>query len=376
MKTLYRILVAAVAAPILFASCQSKTEQPATQEVQLMLAPSVYGAFDAPGTRAVDLSKTGNTSYANYYYNGFKGEPAKTTLPIGSTVWLTYRKAKASVTNPDPANASHWEASNLQAYVVQNSAGYNALYPIRSHSITEDNVTYLEINDPVVYTTPLFLEEGKYQFRMVTPADRIIKSNLKMVVDNGMYVYASDERYEQTQSKVIDIVPTQLGVQNIILNPIIAQTARFKVTIVPGENVTSLEPMAQGVEISGLQNPELEEGGKLKFDWSSMSITDTLKMKKGDKHARAYIKEFERDASTGALTGAVGILPTNAMSTMGVVLINMTVNGIPTQYVVSLYQMKFFHGHSYDLTVQVKVDGSINVLNWANQAWSGEVTLN
>ena len=373
MKTLYRILVAAVAAPILFASCQSKTEQPATQEVQLMLAPSVYGAFELPGTRAVDLSKTGNTSYANYYYNGFKGEPAKTTLPVGSTVWLTYRKAK--VANPVTTNPEHWEATELKAYVVENAAGYNALYPITSHSITEGGVTYLEIDKPVVYTTPLFLEEGKYQFRMVTPADRIIKSNLKMIVNNGMYVYASDERYEQTMSRVIDIVPTELGVQNIILNPIIAQTARFKVTIVPGENVTSLEPMAQGVEISGLQNPEMEEGGSLKFDWSSMSLADTLKMKKGDKHARAYIKEFERDAS-GALTGAVGILPTNAMSTMGVVLINMTVNGIPTQYVVSLYQMKYFHGHSYDLTVTVNVDGSINVLNWANQAWTGEVTLN
>ena len=374
MKTLYRILVAAAAAPILFASCQSKTEQPATAEVQVMFAPSVYGAFDTPETRAVDLARTGNTSYTYYYYNGFKGEPGKTTLPIGSTVWLTYRKAK--VANPSPTVASDWEPSNLQAYVVENAAGYNALYPITSHSITENSVTYLEIDEPVTYTTPLFLEEGKYQFRMVTPANRIVKSNLKMIVDNGMYVYASDERYEQTQSKVIDIVPTQLGVQNIILNPIIAQTARFTVTIIPGDNVTTIEPMAQGVEISGLQNPELEEGGKLKFDWSSMSLQDTLKMKKGDKHARAYIKEFEVDETTGTLRGDVGILPTNAMSTMGVVLINMTVNGIPTQYVVSLYQMKFFHGHSYDLTVKVNVDGSINVLNWANQAWSGEVTLN
>ena len=58
------------------------------------------------------------------------------------------------------------------------------------------------------------------------------------------------------------------------------------------------------------------------------------------------------------------------------VLINMAVNGIPTQYVITLSQIKFVHGHSYNLDVKVGLNGNINVMNWANQSWTGEVTLN
>ena len=70
------------------------------------------------------------------------------------------------------------------------------------------------------------------------------------------------------------------------------------------------------------------------------------------------------------------MLPTNAMSTVSYILINMAVNGIPTQYVLTMSRLKFFHGHTYDLKIQVDADGHINVMSWANQAWSGEVTLN
>ncbi len=373
MKNIVRILTVASAASLMLAGCQSnKLEQPMT-EAHFVLAPTVYGAFDAPATRAVDLTKTGTVGHPDYYHNGFLGEPDKTLLPIGSTVWLTYRKAK--VANPDTENPEHWGPIDLQAYVVQNAAGYNALYPIKSHSIFEDGITYLEVNDPPIYTQPLYLPDGKYQFRMVHPANRIVRDNLKMQVDNGMYVYSNDERYEQTQSKVIEIKNNDLGIQNIVLNPIIAQTVRFKVTVRPGKNVSKLEMMSQGIEVSGLQNPELEPDGRLMYKWSSMDIKDTLVMKKADKRARTYIREFT-DNGDGSLTGAVGALPTNSMSTMTVILINAAVNGVPTQYAIALSQMKFFHGHSYNLDLQLDLDGNIHVMNWANQSWTGEVKLN
>ena len=54
----------------------------------------------------------------------------------------------------------------------------------------------------------------------------------------------------------------------------------------------------------------------------------------------------------------------------------MAVNGIPTQYVLSLNGMKFFHGHSYDLDLSVDLDGDIHVMSWSNQGWTGEVSFN
>ena len=106
-----------------------------------------------------------------------------------------------------------------------------------------------------------------------------------------------------------------------------------------------------------------------------MDIKDTLVMKLADKHANAFIKEFTTDED-GVITGHVGVLPTNALSTSCVILINLAVNGVPTQYAVTLYQIKLVHGHSYNLDLEVGLNGNISVMNWANQSWTGEVTLN
>ena len=369
MKTINSIMMAIAALSVLALNgCESRIEQPEDMTgTQIFLTPDIYGAFTAPQTRITNPVDLDNANG----YNDFYSAPLLTKLPLGTTVWLTYRKAL--VANPDPESPSDWEKPDLHAYVVQNVAGYNALYPISSHSITEDGVEYLEVDEPINYTTPLFLSDGDYQFRMVSPANRIVKENLKMIVDNGMYVFANDERYVQTQSKVIRIAPTGTGVQNVVLNPMINQTARIKVKLTPGANVSCMEMMSEGVEISGLQNPEMEAGGKLKFDWSSMSIQDTLKMKLADKRSRVSITEFEKDEQTGVIVGDIGVLPTDAMSTNMVILINMAVNGIPTQYLVTLSQLRLYHGHSYNLDLQVNLNGDIYVLNWSNQSWTGSV---
>ena len=369
MKTFNSIMMAIAALSVLALNgCESRIEQPAAEnETQIFLTPGIYGAFTDPQTRVTNPVDLDNANG----YNDFYSAPMLTKLPLGTTVWLTYRKAK--VTYPNTENPSDWDEPNLRAYVVQNVAGYNALYPISSHNITENGIEYLEIDEPIQYTTPLFLEDGDYQFRMVSPANKIVKENLKMIVDNGMYVYANDERYSQTRSKIIRIAPTGTGVQNIVLNPMINQTARIKVTLTPGENVSRMEMMSEGVEVSGLQNPEMEPGGKLKFDWSSMSIQDTLKMKLADKRSRVSITEFEKDETTGVIVGDIGVLPTDAMSTNMVILINMAVNGIPTQYLVTLSQLRLYHGHSYNLDLQVNLSGDIYVMNWSNQSWTGSV---
>ena len=371
-------LIPASVLVLLAAGCDKASLQPSVlKQTQIFIEPGVYGSFTAQVTKAVDLSQTGNASYTYYKYNGFTGEPARTALPVGSTVWLTYRKGvySGSGSTDDPSHFT-WGDTDLQAYVVRQAGGFNALYPITSTEVTEGGVTYLDIVEPVVYADPLYLEDGYYQFRMVSPANRIKKANLAMQVDNGMYVYSNDERYTQTASKVIRIESNEAAVQNILLNPIIAQMARFKVTICPGTHVSTMEVLPQGVEISGLQSPEVDGEGRLEFKWSSMDIRDTLVMKRGDKHARVSIRDFSTDPATGVISGDIGVLPTNAYSTVGYVLINLAVNGIPTQYILSLKGMKFFHGHSYNLDLEVDLNGDIRVLNWSNQGWTGEVSFN
>ena len=371
-----KLLIFSLALSVSLLSCRKETcvDIPEGEGTRVVLVPSAFGFDAAGGTRAVNLDDTDDGTHPDYYYNGFLGAPPLVNLPIGTTLWLTYRKG--TPVNPsgdleDPDNFT-WDDMDLHAYVVQNAAGYNALYPIDSEDVDIDGVTYMKTGD-LAYSSPLFLADGYYQFRMVCPANLIRKDNLMMQVDNGMYVYANDERYEQTRSSIIHIQADASGVQNIVLNPMINQTARFKVSVSPGTDVDHIDMMSQGVEIAGVQNPELNAGGEIEFKWNSMELADTLKMKKGDKYCRVFIKDFERNGNV--ITGDVGILPTDAMSTTTVVTVNVAVNGIPTQYTVVLNRMRYFHGHSYNLDLELGLDGDIRVMNWASQSWLGEMNF-
>jgi len=354
-KTYYKIIGKLSLLLAMLASCNKEAADPHPKGTEIrIIEPMIFngGTSGAVETRAATLGDGTNCFYT---------PPPLTTLPVGTTVWLTYRLKNAD---------DSWNTPNLQAYVVQNSAGYNALYPCKS---TEDGDGYLTVDDPVTTTTPLYLEDGTYQFRMVAPANKINKSTLSMQVENGMYLYSNDERYNETASEEIVVASSGSGVQNIVLNPMIHQMARIKIKMNKGVNVYNMEMMPDGIEISGLQNPEEDTNG-LKFDWSSLSVADTLVMKKADKYTRVYMKEFTYN-DDGSIEGDIGILPTDCMSTQMVLLFNIAVNGIPTQYVLTLKERKFRHGHSYNMNLSIGLDGNITVMSWANQSWTGELDI-
>ena len=58
-----------------------------------------------------------------------------------------------------------------------------------------------------------------------------------------------------------------------------------------------------------------------------------------------------------------------------VILFNMLVNGIPTQYETTVNQMIFSHAHSYNIGVEVDQKEGIRLFNWQNQAWSSDLEL-
>ena len=152
------------------------------------------------------------------------------------------------------------------------------------------------------------------------------------------------------------VVVNATGVQYIKLNPIISQTARFTFTIEKGEGVNRLEPLAAGIEISGLQNPVMHDE-QLTYNWSSENIADTLVMRIGDKRSWVTLpgEELQTDED-GTITGDIGVLPTLTMSTPIAILINMAINGVPTQYMTLLNEQMLLHARSYNL-------------KWQNQSW-------
>ena len=322
--------------------------------------------FQLPGTYGIGFSGVQSRTVDNLGPDDWHDLPQPTEeelLPVGSTLWLSYAKLNEE--------GNTYGTPNLQGYVVgAGTGGYNTLYPCTTTRNAEGK---LEIN-PEEIGAPLYLEGGTYKFKMISPAYPV-STDLKMTIDNGMYLYSTDGRYKETYSQSILIEVNTSGVQYIKLNPIISQVARFTFTIHKGPGVYTLEPLEAGIEISGLQNTYLHD---TEYNWSSENIADTLVMRMGDKRSWVTLpgSEIETDAN-GTLTGDIGVLPTLTMSTPVAVLINMAVNGVPTQYMTLVNETHLLHAHSYNFRWTVKVEeGQISVVTWQNQSWTTDIEEN
>jgi hypothetical protein len=132
--------------------------------------------------------------------------------------------------------------------------------------------------------------------------------------------------------------------------------------------------MGNGVEISGIQDPYMHNPGGDDFNWSSMDTADTLVMRLGDKRAWVTLpgERFTTNAD-GDLVGEICILPTDARSNTVSILLNMAVNGVPTQYITTLNGMVFEHAKSYNMTFTVGLQNNIVVVNWQNVSWTDEI---
>ena len=322
--------------------------------------------FQLPGTYGIGFSGVQSRTVDNLGPDDWHDLPQPTEeelLPVGSTLWLSYAKLNEE--------GNTYGTPNLQGYVVgTGTGGYNTLYPCTTTRNAEGK---LEIN-PEEIGAPLYLEGGTYKFKMISPAYPV-STDLKMTIDNGMYLYSTDGRYKETYSQSILIEVNTSGVQYIKLNPIISQVARFTFTIHKGPGVYTLEPLEAGIEISGLQNTYLHD---TEYNWSSENIADTLVMRMGDKRSWVTLPGSEIETETdGALTGDIGVLPTLTMSTPVAVLINMAVNGVPTQYMTLVNETHLLHAHSYNFRWTVNVeDGQISVVTWQNQSWTTDIEEN
>lgn len=330
-------------------------------EVQI-LAPQVYGHQPGiPATKAVgDID------------DRLPSLP-KMNLAEGTTLWLTYERRKTA----DGVEPKEYDDPVLKSYVVRSAGGgYKALYACAfSEEEGKDGKLVVNADDASTTATPLYLKHGEtYRFRMIAPAMPISKSNLSMHVDNGDSFCSSDQRYTETSSVDTKVEATASGVNYISMNPMIQQTARLKFTLEKGANVSSIKMMGNGVEISGIQDPYMHNPGGDDFNWSSMDAADTLVMRLGDKRAWVTLpgERFTTDAS-GNQVGEICILPTDARSNTVTMLLNMAVNGVPTQYITSLNGMVFEHAKSYNMTFTVRLQNNIVVVNWQNVSWTDEI---
>ena len=141
----------------------------------------------------------------------------------------------------------------------------------------------------------------------------------------------------------------------------INQTARIHFEIAKGENVHTIEMMHNGIEISGVQDKET----LYDLDWTLDDYIEVIQLESIDDGKHWYkLQEFEvRDDK---IIGDAYILPLDVRRTYIFILINMAVNGIPTQYVLTLNGIILEHSRSYNFDLRAGMDGNLTVVNWQN----------
>lgn len=351
MKKRLTYIVPLAACCMLFTGCDKDTEATGSGDkarVQFMLSGSyaipVSSGPSAPQTRAAEE------------HPGLHDDMLQ-MLDDGRTLWLAVYEMRQDGTYLD-------EPTALQSYVVRRSGnGYSTLYTC---TVNPDGSVKSESDKP------LYLDVGKtYKFCAVSPARTLYNNNTALHVRNGEYLLSTDDRYQQTESTKITIPNDgdNSGITYVYLNPLLHQTAQLQFSIGVGKNVHRLEILPAGIEVSGLQDDKI--AGRGDYNWL---VSDPLKMYLGNKHSRITIKEFTTDED-GCIMGQTSVLPTDATSSPIAVLLNLSVNGINSQYTLLLNGMQLEAAHSYKFNIKVKIEDNVTVAVWQNQSWEWDVPL-
>lgn len=284
----------------------------------------------------------------------FLADKSMSRLPIGSTIWLSYEKKTGEGT---------YEAPSVKPYVVRSNEDYVGLYPCKVEEYTDEGgVTWKRIN-PEEEDVPLYLDLGQtYKFKALYPARDLRKDDLNFNIYNGTWACTNDLRY--TQTACVDTKIEADGSQRVSyieLQPMINQTARIHFEIAKGDHVHTLEMMQNGIEIAGVQDKD----EAYFLDWTGDEYVEVVQMKAIEDGKHWYkLQEFEvRDDK---IIGDAYILPLDVRRTYIFILFNMAVNGIPTQYVLTLNGIILEHARSYDFDLQARIDGNLTVVNWQN----------
>ncbi|WP_455585290.1 BF2992 family fimbrillin-A clan protein [Bacteroides sp.] len=329
MKTVYKILFLFVLASISLMACEQDEVQDISGNGQIAIIPELSGMYvTTPGnwssTRAgthPDLDKI-------------------TNLTEGSTLRLIATKSGVSTTKD---------------YVIRTAGGgAQSLYPCtidaNGNIISEDK-------------TPLYLSAGAYTFSAISPAH---KYNNKITIGNGESVIATNNCWNQTKASEITITTGDKS-KIIPLNPLMQLTSRMTFTLKGDETsgVSSIAVMQDGIEIDRIRQNAV----------TLNNVGDSIAAIITDNYNRIYIKEGDITIQEdGSLKGEICLLPIDNRPTPMTVILNLMVNGVPTQFTFSIVNKILYGGYSYDYKVTIKIKDNITVANWQETSWSTSVS--
>lgn len=332
MKAIYRTIVLLLIAMMTLSACNKEESPEAYNAENVAIIPQLSGVYAvAPaakaGTRAVD-------------------HPDLQTiinLPEGTTLRLIAKKGS--------------QAAIMQDYVVRTpDGGSQSLYPCKINNTTGQIIS--ESKDP------MYLSEGVYTVNAVSPAHKY--SNGQMVINNGESVLANNDHWIQTATTSLTITKADKS-KVILLNPLMQLTARmtFDLSGDKETGVSSISVMQDGIEID-----RIREGSV-----TLTNVGDSIPAIMCANYNRIFIKESDiKKQENGSLRGEICLLPIDNRATPMVVILNLMVNGVPTQFTFSIVNKVLYAGYSYNYKITVRIKDNITVANWQETSWSTTVS--
>jgi len=352
-KHTYRCLLAWGLAGLVGCGGLPEKSLPETDGDKVQVKLTVAGEYGAPFS---DLQSP--LARAGEDYERDLGQYTPAYIPDGTTLWISITEMKDGVAQGD---------SFLKSYVVKEMTLYPCVVDDKGELLYES-------------TNPLYLDKGKtYRLRAMGPARKLTDDN-RLYVQNGEYVFANDNRYEQTKGTEVEILEQGDQVYTVELNPLIQQTAQLKFTVEVASDadgyspIHALEVMPIGVEISGLQEhycrrvddegnfiPAKEESEPWNWQWG----TTYLKTYPGKVYNVLTLYEpVSSSEKPLKIVFRTAILPTDAVANPIIVMFNLRVNGVPTQFEMMLNRKMFLAAYSYHYKGTIDIQDGIACMEW------------
>ena len=143
----------------------------------------------------------------------------------------------------------------------------------------------------------ILIKQATISSVLLGPARKLVEDDhghFALSIDNGEWVIANDERYEETAGNAVATLTKECPDCLVTLKPLINQTARLKFTLYSAEDdpfVHSLKMQPVGIELSGLQRHYDKSTTGEPWNWTLCSPADTLIAYPGNKNVLMYLQE-------------------------------------------------------------------------------------
>lgn len=330
MKTRFKTILLIGMTIAFFSACEQEEMIETPNDGKVAIVPELAGMY------ATSPGNWSSTRAANH-----PDLKEIINLPEGATLRLIAKKDYTTT---------------IKDYVVRTSGGGSqSLYPC----VVDDNGKITNEDK-----TPLYLSKGTYTFSAVSPAHKY-KKGIGMTVNNGDTVVATNNHWTKTEATKIEITTNDKS-KVIPLNPLMPLTARMTFTLKGNKDsgVSSIAVMQDGIEIDRVRQKPV----------TLNNVGDSIAAIITENYNRVYIKENDITIQEdGSLRGEICLLPIDNRPTPMFVILNVMVNGVPTQFTFSIVNKVLYAGYSYDYVVNIKIKDNITVANWQETSWSTTV---